>query len=235
MPQGAFASHLPNCMTIAQDPVHPREAILDAAMQLFGKRGYNGTTMRDIANAVSMLPGSLYAHIDGKETLLVELVESGIERFLAIEQMLEALPLSPLVRMRAAIKAHVMVVAENPGRALVVFHQWRFLSEPNLPRALEKRNRYQKIFTGIVSDGISSGDFSGSLDSRVAVFAILGALNWTAEWYSPRGPDSPEAIGEKLADTMIAGLVHVGRDSTATPAAVTAPIKTRAGKVAKAP
>ncbi|HMV22643.1 MAG TPA: TetR/AcrR family transcriptional regulator [Rhodocyclaceae bacterium] len=215
-------------MTTSQDSVHPREAILDAAMQLFGKRGYNGTTMRDIANAVSMLPGSLYAHIDGKETLLVELVESGIERFLAIEQMLGSLDGSPLFRMRAAIKAHLAVVAENPGRALVVFHQWRFLSEPNLPRALEKRGRYQRIFTTLVEDGVESGDFSGKLDVRIAAFSILGALNWTAEWYSPEGPDSVDELGEKIADTLLSGLVYSGRDVEIVDGRPAA--KTRAGK-----
>src|ERR1700733_6544477 len=93
----------------------PREAILEAAVTLFGRRGYAGTTMRDIAGEVGILPGSLYAHIDSKETLLDEIVELGIESFLAIE---EAIPKSsPIVaQLRSAIKAHVAVAAENPGR-----------------------------------------------------------------------------------------------------------------------
>jgi len=184
-------------------------------MQLFGKRGYTGTTMRDIATAVSMLPGSLYAHIDGKETLLVELVEYGIEQFLTVEKIIAEQPESPLLRMRAAIKAHIAVLAENPEQALVVFHQWRFLSEANLPRALEKRSRYQQIFTRIVTDGIKCGDFSDKLDIRIAVFTILGALNWTAEWYSPTGSLNVDEIGERLADTLLGGLISGGQSALA--------------------
>src|ERR1700758_1806643 len=109
----------------------PREAIVDAAVSLFGEKGYNATTMRDIAKAVGILPGSLYAHIDSKETLLIEIVEKGIERFLAIDRLLAASEASPEARMRSAICEHIKVVAENPERTLVVFHQWRFLSGPN--------------------------------------------------------------------------------------------------------
>jgi AcrR family transcriptional regulator len=215
-------------MSTPQETQHPRAAILDAAMQLFGKRGYTGTTMRDIATAVSMLPGSLYAHIDGKETLLVELVEYGIEQFLAVEKIIAEQPESPLLRMRAAIKAHIAVLAENPERALVVFHQWRFLSEANLPRAVEKRSRYQQIFTKIVTDGIKCGEFSDKLDSRLAVFTILGALNWTAEWYSPTGSLNVDEIGERLADTLIGGLINGGQPALAE--IVKPPIKKTAAK-----
>jgi AcrR family transcriptional regulator len=190
-----------------QEVSRPREAILEAAITLFGKRGYAGTTMRDIAKEVGVLPGSLYAHISSKETLLDEIVELGIESFLAIEAQI---PTSePVVeRLRAAIKAHVRVAAEHPGRSLVVFHQWRFLTEPNLTRALNKRRRYQQFFVKLVDEGIADGSFEPDLDSKIAVFTILGALNWVPEWYSPRGHHSPAEIADKLADTLLKGLLH---------------------------
>jgi len=184
----------------------PREAIIDVAVKLFGEQGYNATTMRDIAKAVGILPGSLYAHIDSKETLLIEIVEKGIERFLAIDRLLAASDESPGVRLRIAICEHVKVVAENPERTLVVFHQWRFLSGPNRARAISMRRRYAKAFAKIVNDGIANGDFNPDLDSRLTVFGILGALNWTPEWYSRTGPMSAEEIGQKMADSLINGL-----------------------------
>jgi len=184
----------------------PREAIIDVAVRLFGEQGYNATTMRDIAKAVGILPGSLYAHIDSKETLLIEIVEKGIERFLAIDRLLAASDGSPEARMRIAICEHVKAVAENPERTLVVFHQWRFLSGPNRTRAIAMRRRYAKAFMKIVTDGIASGDFNARLDARLAVFGVLGALNWTPEWYSPSGPMSAEEIGQKMADSLINGL-----------------------------
>src|ERR1700750_2852149 len=100
-------------MATQENSSKPREVILDVATQLFSESGYAGTTMREIANAVGVLPGSLYAHIDGKETLLFEIVESGIDRFLAAAAPIEGIE-DPVERARAAIKAHLAVVAERP-------------------------------------------------------------------------------------------------------------------------
>jgi AcrR family transcriptional regulator len=184
----------------------PREAILEAAVSLFGKRGYAGTTMRDIAREVGVLPGSLYAHISSKETLLDELVEQGIESFLAIESTIPAQGTGS-EKLRVAIKAHVAVAAIHPGRSLVVFHQWRFLTEPNLTRARNKRRRYQQLFVRLLDEGIADGSFVPNLDSKIAVFTILGALNWVPEWYSPRGHYGPEEIGDRVADLLLGGLL----------------------------
>jgi len=183
-----------------------KQAILDAAVSLFSENGYTGTTMRDIADAVGVLPGSLYAHIKGKEELLIEIVESGIARFLTIETLIKGLSGSAESKLRAAITGHIKIVAEGPEKTLVVFHQWRFLTEPNLSIAIAMRRRYAQMFTDILNEGVKSGEFSGELDSRVEVFTILGALNWAPEWYVPDGKYSPEVIGEKIADTLLSGL-----------------------------
>lgn len=183
-----------------------RETITEVAVKLFSEHGYTGTTMRDIATAVGMLPGSLYAHIDSKETLLVDVVQSGIERFLAIEQSLSTSGANATDRLRLAIKAHVAVVAENPERTLVVFHQWRYLSEPNRAGAAAMRRRYAETYSTIIEEGIKTGEFSPHLDLRIAVYGVLGALNWTPEWYSSQGPYSADEIGDRLADFLIAGL-----------------------------
>lgn len=190
-----------------KDAVRPREAIMDAAVRLFSEHGYTGTTMRDIAKAVGLLPGSLYSHIDSKETLLFAIVESGIDRFLEIQDVVAASAEPADRRLRDAIKAHVSVVAADPQRLLIVFHQWRFLTEPRRSRAVDMRRRYAKMFSGILQDGVQQGIFRPDIDVRIAVFAILGALNWTPEWYSPTGPTSPDEIGTRLASVLLSGLV----------------------------
>lgn len=193
--------------TQEQNMNKPREVILDVATRLFSETGYAGTTMREIANAVGVLPGSLYAHIDGKETLLFEIVESGIDRFLAAAAQTAEIE-EPADRARAAIKAHLSVVAESPQRTLVVFHQWRYLTGPNRARILDKRKRYEDFFVTIVEDGIKAGVFSARLDSKIAVLSMLGSLNWAAEWFKPEGAQGPEEVGERLADTILWGLLR---------------------------
>jgi len=162
--------------------------------------------MRDIAAAVGVLPGSLYAHIDGKETLLLEIVEAGIDKFLALGYAAVAGSGSAEDRLRQLIKGHVAIVAQNAERTLVVFHQWRYLTGENLARVVEKRRQYEVIMTTVVEDGRREGVFNHKLDLRTSVLGLLGALNWTAEWYKPDGPDTGEEIGARLADSLLLGL-----------------------------
>ena len=190
----------------ASEPVRPRSTILNASIRLFGQQGYTGTSMRDIAKEVGVLPGSLYAHIDSKETLLLEIVDEGIMGFLSTVEPIVDLPLPAEERLRRAIRAHVEVVAESPERSLVVFHQWRFLSEPNLTTAIEKRRRYERAFVRIFEGGVSDGVFEKTLNKRVAVLTILGALNWTPEWYSPSGAATASQLGDMMADSLLSGL-----------------------------
>jgi TetR/AcrR family transcriptional regulator, cholesterol catabolism regulator len=184
----------------------PREAIRDAAMHLFGKQGYTGTSMRDIANAVGVLPGSLYAHIESKEALLVDIVADGITRFISAVEPFAAATGSPIDRLGEMIIAHVEVVADNPERSLVVFHQWRFLGPGNVPAAIERRRAYEKTFAGVVEEGVAAGMFKSGMNLRIAVLTILGALNWTPEWFSPDGRLTAKDVGELMAGTLLGGI-----------------------------
>jgi TetR/AcrR family transcriptional regulator, cholesterol catabolism regulator len=100
----------------------------------------------------------------------------------------------------------VAVVADNPERSLVVFHQWRFLGIDNIQAAIGKRRDYEQAFIGVIEDGIKSGAFRSNLNRRIAVLTILGALNWTPEWLSPEGSLSPDEVGGMIADTLLTGV-----------------------------
>lgn len=192
--------------SVIEPVVGPRDTIIEAAMHLFGKQGYTGTSMRDIASAVGVLPGSLYAHIDSKEALLVQIVDDGINRFLAAVRPHVGSSKTPVEKLRAMIVAHVRIVAENPERSLVVFHQWRFLSDDNLEAAIQKRRDYEQTFITVLEEGIARGLFRADLSLRIAVLSILGALNWTPEWLSPTGKLVPDAVGDLIADTLLCGV-----------------------------
>ncbi|OLT16154.1 hypothetical protein BJF78_14765 [Pseudonocardia sp. CNS-139] len=184
----------------------PRDAIFAAATRLFGERGYTGTTMRDIAKAVGILPGSLYAHIESKDAVLLEIIEGGVDRFNAAADRVDALGLTPGEALHAIFREHLRIVADNPGRTLIVFHQWRFLDEPHRSRLLAKRRHYENFFTRTVRTGVEQGVFGPTLDVKVAVLGVLGALNWTPEWFSPDGPATPDAIADRIADSLLDGL-----------------------------
>lgn len=184
-----------------------RAAILNSAMHLFGKQGFNGTSMRDIAVSVDLLPGSLYAHIQSKEALLFEIVADGIAQFIIAAEEAMSGPKDPVARLRDMILAHVEIVAQNPERSLVIFHQWRFLGPESLPGAIERRRKYESMFVEVLREGIEAGVFKDDLKLRISVLSILGALNWTPEWFSPDGPLSATEIGNLMANVLLGGIL----------------------------
>jgi len=183
------------------------DAIRQEAVRLFAEQGYPATSMRDIAGAVGLLPGSLYAHLDSKEQLLLDIIESGIDEFLNAMEPVVTADAPADQKLRRAITTHMSLVAGGLKQTSVVFHQWRFLSGDDKARVVEKRNLYEHKFVRILEEGVATGVFSADLDIRIAVLVILGALNWAPEWFSPYGKGTPREISGRVADLLMQGLL----------------------------
>jgi TetR/AcrR family transcriptional regulator, cholesterol catabolism regulator len=185
-----------------------RDQIFSATIRLFSERGYSSTSMRDIANEVGLLPGSLYVHISGKEQLLGDIVESGIDRFVeACGVALEAERAAD-ARLRAAIRAHMRIIAEDAEHVRVSLHQWQYLTGERRDVVIEKRRRYQDIFKTIVDEGIRNGEFTGDLNAKIAVLSVIGTLNWTSEWFDASGPETADEVADEIADVLLLGLAR---------------------------
>ena len=186
----------------------PSEAaarVFTVATRLFGERGYPATSMRDISDAIGILPGSLYAHISSKEDLLLQIVTSGIDKYLeAIAPVATSKEPAP-DRLRAAIRAHVRVAAENGEQTLVAFQQWKYLSDEKREVVVAKRAEYGDHFRRIVEDGVKKKQFRIT-EPRLAVLGIVGLLNWVPEWFSPAGPKSVDEVADALADLVLSGV-----------------------------
>jgi AcrR family transcriptional regulator len=180
------------------------QRLFEEAVALFNKQGYAGTSIRDLADAVGILPGSLYAHIDGKHGVLVRLVEHGVDEYLVATANLTG---TAEQQLRALIDAHIKVIAANIDLALVVFHQWRHIEGEDRQRVLAKRREYEQRIRRIIDQGMMSGEFRADLDARVAVLSILGILNWCPEWLSPTGLDRSAVVSNGLAEIILSGVL----------------------------
>lgn len=183
------------------------ERIEAAAVKLFSERTYPVVGMRDLSEAVGILPGSLYVHISSKEDLLQRIVETGIQRYLdAIEPVVESDQTAP-ERLRGAISAHLRVLDDSLQQTRVAFHQWSYLTATGKRRVIKLRRRYEALFDQIVDEGIEAGEFRQIKSPRVMVLGIIGMLNSATEWYSPNGELTPDQIAEILADGSLTGLM----------------------------
>lgn len=180
-----------------------KDRILAAATVLFGERDYPGTSVRDIARKVDMLPGTLYVYVKSKEAILFDIVDHGVGEFVDVVDRVPAGPADE--RLRRAIVDHVALVARNPEKVLVIFHQWRYLGEENRRRVIASRRKYERFYRDVLHDGMASGVFSRELDVHYAVLSILGALNWVPEWLAQGEPEA-KAYANKMADVLLRGL-----------------------------
>jgi AcrR family transcriptional regulator len=193
--------------TVAERMRSPRRAeLIRAAARLFSTRGYHGTSMQHLADALGLQRGSLYAHIGSKQDLLFDVVEEGAEHFLARGQEAVNLGAPAAERLRALLVGHVETAAQHLESATVFLNEWRYLSPEPRAEIKAKRDAYEAMLVRIIEDGIAGGDFRPDTDVRFATLLTLSAGNWTYAWYRPGGNMTPRDIGERFAELIIKGL-----------------------------
>src|SRR5438128_8214758 len=155
------------------------------AARLFAEKGYHGTSIGDLAEAMGVQKGSLYAHIESKADLLWEVARDGAAAF---HTALDAVPEDgPIVeRIRAALRAHLRVVAEQLDVATVFVREWRYLHGERREEFLAERRRYEERFRSLFREGRELGELRTDLDDATAALLALSAANWAYTWITPQ-------------------------------------------------
>jgi AcrR family transcriptional regulator len=184
-----------------------RQAIEDVASDLFRERGYAGTSIRDIARALSVRGASLYAHVDSKEDVLWAIVDRAAARFEAAADDAEheadaRRPGDPAEAIAALVRAHVEVLTADVDEAGVFVHEWRSLGEERRAAILARRDAYEARFRRRIEAGIAVGAFALT-DPAVASTTLLTALNGVATWYDPDGRLPAERIADHLVELAL--------------------------------
>ncbi len=171
--------------------------ILDEAARLFRARGFHGTSVRDIAAAVNMLPGSLYYHFATKEALLAAVYAEGVRRISEAVGTAIAGKRGPWERLEAAAIAHLEALLQESDYAQVVIRV-RPSDAPSVEGELvELRDDYERLFVELVQ----ALPLARGTDRRSLRLMLLGALNWSQTWYHPGG-DSPRAIARRFVGLL---------------------------------
>jgi len=190
------------------DQTVSREDILRAAACIFRARGFHGTTMQQIAEAVGLQKGSLYHHIASKEELLYEVMMSGLTQLGERLETVVASPLPPAEKLRQLVETHIYYAAENLDIATVVLFEHRaMMSFPTWRQEyVFRRDFFESQFRQVIQEGLDSGAFC-AVDVPIVAQALLGAHNWLVMWYRPEGRLSPQEIATIIADTFLRGLL----------------------------
>ena len=192
---------------VAETARSPRRAeMVRAAARLFSERGYHGTSMQHLADALGLQRGSLYAHIGSKQELLFDVVEEGADRFLERGSKAMEMQAMAAVRLRRLLVGHVETAIEHLDAATVFLNEWRYLSEDLAAVVQAKRDRYENMVRKIIEDGIEAKEFRPDVNVRFAARLVLSAGNWTYAWFRPGGELGATEIGERFAELLIDGL-----------------------------
>ena len=183
-----------------------RQDVIAAAGRLFAEQGYHGTSMRDLGKELGLLGSSLYSHVESKQDLLVEVVEEGARLFHASSAAAMAAKGAPADELRQLISGHVGVVLDNPDVVRTYLNEARMLDVEHRSRVIAARDRYERAFRQVISDGISDGSFRSDADPKLYSIFILSILNAIERWYRPEGRANRNQLVEELSDFSLGAL-----------------------------
>ena len=177
-----------------------KDELTREAARLFAERGFHGTSMGHLAEALGVQKGSLYSLTGSKQELLFETMREGARAFHAA---LDAVPddVPSIERIRLALRGHLGVVAEQLDVATVFTREWRYLDDEYREEILAERRGYEERFRALFTDGVAAGELRPDLDAGATALLMLSAANWAYTWLTP-GRDT-----DQLADRFTAILV----------------------------
>jgi AcrR family transcriptional regulator len=185
------------------DEGNRRADLIRAAGHLFREKGYDATTIRDIAAAVGMRSGSPFYHFRSKQEMLKAVVLEGMLSALATIEAVAARRLGPRETFQALIRAHLDIILRSGGDfAPVLLHEWRSLSDESRAEIVATKDRYEGIWQKALKDLKKAGFIRD--DSSLARLLIFGSINWTAQWYRPDGKLSIDQLAKRTAEFFLA-------------------------------
>ena len=195
--------------------IDSRQEILRTSARLFQQRGYDATSMNDIAAALKLSKGGLYHHFQSKDEILFEIMNHAMD--ITEERVIKPARgiAKPDDRLRALIRLHIEVVLSPADREITVMLHENHPLAPALRKRINQRKKdYVHFVENLVADvqkdfqkekHLSPGS-QPSVSPRAAAFALLGMINWIYQWYRPDGNLQPQALVAQFTNLFYGGI-----------------------------
>ncbi|MBJ7311729.1 TetR/AcrR family transcriptional regulator [Rugamonas sp. CCM 8940] len=175
-----------------------RAELIEKSARLFREKGYDNTTVRDIAAASGIQAGSWFYHFKTKQDILVAIMEQGMARSLLQIEAIAEQGLAPRAALERLVEVHLhTLLAPDHDFIAVLLYEWRSLDQPSRQRIVALKDRYEAVWDEVIGALHRSGDWA--MPSRFDRLLIFGALNWTVQWFKPgSGADVKELAQQAL-------------------------------------
>jgi AcrR family transcriptional regulator len=185
--------------------------IYRAAARIICEKGYDATTMNDIAEAVGLTKAGLYHHISGKRDLLFRIMDFGLD---SLEEQVIA-PARSIAdaeqRLRTIITGHVRLITSNStpegnNPVTIVLDEISGLTSAQRRKINDRKRAYVDLIRETLSD-LKAERKLRNVDVTAAAFSLLGMILWLSRWYNPKGRLTPETVGEEVTNVALGGLL----------------------------
>jgi len=191
-----------------ETPVDSRQEILRTAARLFQQRGYDATSMNDVAAALKLSKGGLYHHFQSKDEILFEIMDHAME--ITEERVLTPVRsiADPDERLRALIRLHIEVVLSPRDREITVMLHENHPLPPALRKRINTRKKeYVHFLEKLLAEVQRTRHAKGSVSPRAAAFALLGMMNWIYQWYKPEGELQAPNLVPQFTEMVFGGIL----------------------------
>ncbi|RKH74449.1 TetR/AcrR family transcriptional regulator [Corallococcus aberystwythensis] len=177
--------------------------ILETAARLICERGYEGTSMQEIAAACRMTKAGLYHHIQNKEQLLFAIMNYGMDVF--EEQVLAPVQdvADPVERLRKCMRQNIHLVTSGRSKeVIIILHEHATLTGEAREYIDRRKKRYVRFLEDAFAEANRLGRLRGVVDPTVAAFSFLGMILWVYKWFKPDGRLSEEQIADGMVELL---------------------------------
>jgi AcrR family transcriptional regulator len=188
--------------------IDSRQEILRTAARLFQQRGYDATSMNDVAASLKLSKGGLYHHFQSKDEILFEIMNHAMD--ITEERVLGPVRgiANPEQRLRALIRLHIEVVLSPRDREITVMLHENHPLPPALRRRINGRKKdYIHFLENLIAEIQGSRRSAPRVSPRAAAFALLGMINWIYQWYKPEGELQVQNLVPQFTDLLFGGLL----------------------------
>ena len=182
-----------------------KEAIVEAAAQLFHAKGFSATSMRDLAETLGVEAASLYNHIQSKSELLQEICFKVANEFTANIETINSQVQTATARIEALLRFHIRQMVYNHQEVYVADREWKHLAEPYLSNFQNQRRVYRQRIAGIIEEGIKNKEIK-HIDAPTAVLIILHAVSGIESWHRSKKKISAELLEKNMVTILVEGL-----------------------------
>ena len=184
-----------------------REQVREGACRTFAKLGVSSATMRDVAEEVGILAGSIYHHFQSKDELLAEILKDFYDDVMRDLQTVVDQHADPLKALSELFRTAFRYVVERRDEATIVFNDYAYLSRlPAFEFVVKSANEVERFWVDVLQRGMDANKIRSDLDPAMAYRTIMGAIYSSVRWYNPKGPMDPETLLQQQATLFLDGV-----------------------------